>query len=368
MKYLFYLGHPAQFHLFKHIVKNLKERNHKVTMVIKTKDVLENLLVEAGYDYINVLPEGRKNTKAAMAFGMMKRDLKILTHCQDIKYDLMLGTSPETSHIGKILGVNSISVNEDDAAAVPLLAKLSYPLATEILTPVCCNNGVWDNKTIKYNSYHELAYLIPEYFSPDSTYLNKYGLVQPFSIIRFSKLNAHHDSGVTGISDKLANEIIKKIDKHSNVYITSEKDLNSSLEKYRMNINPLHMHHILAFANLYIGDSQTMTAEAAVLGTPALRFNDFVGRLGYLEELEHKYWLTYGIKTSEPQKLLAKIEELLCLPDLKKMWRIKKDKMLNDKINITQFMTWFIENYPESSSVMRHNPSYQYTYKIRNEN
>ena len=71
------------------------------------------------------------------------------------------------------------------------------------------------------------------------------------------------------------------------------------------------MHHALYYADIYIGDSQTMTAEAAVLGTPALRFNDFVGKLSYLEELEHKYELTYGIKTSEPEKLYEKIREIL---------------------------------------------------------
>ena len=42
----------------------------------------------------------------------------------------------------------------------------------------------------------------------------------------------------------------------------------------------------MAFASLYIGDSQTMAAEAGVLGVPFVRFNDFVGRIGYLRELE----------------------------------------------------------------------------------
>ena len=38
-----------------------------------------------------------------------------------------------------------------------------------------------------------------------------------------------------------------------------------------MNIDPSDMHHALAFASLYIGDTQTMAAEAAVLGTPSIR-------------------------------------------------------------------------------------------------
>lgn len=55
------------------------------------------------------------------------------------------------------------------------------------------------------------------------------------------------------------------------------------------------MHHVMAFASLYIGDSQTMAAEAGVLGVPFVRFNDFVGSIGYLRELEDKYELGYGI-------------------------------------------------------------------------
>ena len=42
--------------------------------------------------------------------------------------------------------------------------------------------------------------------------------------------------------------------------------------------NATDMHHVMAFASLYIGDSQTMAAEAGVLGVPFVRFNDFVGR------------------------------------------------------------------------------------------
>ena len=51
----------------------------------------------------------------------------------------------------------------------------------------------------------------------------------------------------------------------------------------------------MVFSSLYFGDSQTMAAEAWVLGVPFVRFNDFVGRTGYLRELEDVYELGYGI-------------------------------------------------------------------------
>ncbi len=123
------------------------------------------------------------------------------------------------------------------------------------------------------------------------------------------------------------------------------------------------MHHFLKDAYMVIGDSQTMIAEAAVLGTPALRFNDFVGKLGYLEELEHKYCLTYGIKTTEPENLLKKIDFILQIKNLKEEWQIRKEKMLADKIDVTAFMVWFIENYPTSFRIMKEKPSLQYKFK-----
>ena len=58
------------------------------------------------------------------------------------------------------------------------------------------------------------------------------------------------------------------------------------------------MHHVMAFASLYIGDSQTMAAEAGVLGVPFVRFNDFVGRIGSLRELEDVYRLGFGVHAS----------------------------------------------------------------------
>ena len=87
--------------------------------------------------------------------------------------------------------------------------------------------------------------------------------------------------------------------------------------KYRLKINPLDIHHVITFASLYIGDSQSMAVEAAMLGVPSIRFNDFAGKISVLEELEHKYGLTYGIKTDQPERLFEKINELLAMPNLK---------------------------------------------------
>ena len=93
------------------------------------------------------------------------------------------------------------------------------------------------------------------------------------------------------------------------------------------------MHHVMAFADLYIGDSQTMAAEAGVLGVPFVCFNDFVGRIGYLRELEDHYQLGYGIKTSQVERLYKVVENLVKMPDRKAVYEIRRQKMLSEKID-----------------------------------
>ncbi len=98
---------------------------------------------------------------------------------------------------------------------------------------------------------------------------------------------------------------------------------------------------------MLIGDSQTMAAEAAVLGTPSIRCNSFVGKLAYLEELEHKYGLTFGFRPEDEDKMYEKIKELLKKSCLKKEWKKKRQRLLADKINLTDWMISFIENTNE---------------------
>jgi predicted glycosyltransferase len=364
MRILIYLGHPAHFHLFKEVIKKLMINSHQIQIVIKKKDVLEQLLNEIGWKYYNVFPKERKDDKISIALSLLKRDYEIFKIAIKTKNDLMIGTSPEITHVGKLLGIPSIVVNEDDADQVPLFAKLAYPLANLVLAPYSCSTGKWENKSVKYNGYHELCYLHPNYFKPDQLIKKKLlGNSENYFIIRFAKLTAHHDTGKTGLTKELTLKIIDKLKHFGVVYISSERDLENEFEGYRINIKASEMLDAISGASIYIGDSQTMAAEAAVLGTPSIRFNDFVGKLGYLEELEHKYGLTYGIKTSEPDQLLSKIDELLSYPNIKEEWAKRREKMLNDKIDVTAFIVWLIENYHESKKIMFENPDYQYNFK-----
>ncbi|HNR19382.1 MAG TPA: DUF354 domain-containing protein [Bacteroidia bacterium] len=346
MRYLFYFGHPAHFHLFKNTVAGLKNLGHEVEILIKKKDILEELLQNAGWQYLNINPKGRADNKIAIAWSLLKRDVEFYKVCRAFKPQLMIGTSAEIAHVGKLLSIPSIVVNEDDAEIVPLFAKLAYPFATYILAPECCSVGKWKQKKIAYKSYHELAYLHPNHFVPDVNRLKGIDSTKPYFILRFAKLTAHHDEGRTGINAGIASQIIEILSHKGNVYITSERELEPQFEPFRIKINPLDMHHAMYFAHMYIGDSQTMAAEAAVLGTPSIRYNDFVGEISYLEELEHLYQLTFGFKTNNRQGMIDKITELAFdLNAAKQTWKARRERMLSERIDFNHFMTDLFSGY-----------------------
>ena len=203
--------------------------------------------------------------------------------------------------------------------------------------------------------------------------------------MRFASLNAHHDLGIHGMSKEITQRLIEIMEHFGTIYITSERPLEPQFEKYRIKINPLDMHHVMAFASLYIGDSQTMAAEAGVLGVPFVRFNDFVGRIGYLRELEDVYELGYGIHatpitvsgeglavsgsgagdvirrndgTVQPsgvEELYKRVETLVNMDADEKrvLWSARRNQMLSDKVDCAKFLTWFIENYPSSATEVK---------------
>jgi len=363
MRIAFFLGHPAQFHMFKNVANRLISDGHEVDFVIKQKDILEILVKKAGYKYYIIRKvERKKSNKFGLLISILKLEWNMLLYLLKRKPNLIIGTY--FSLTGKLTNTPTIICNEDDAAVVPNFARLSYPFASVILNPTVCNSGKWDLKAIKYSGYQKLAYLHPNQFTPQKSVVEKYFKTQnPYIIIRFAKLTAHHDNRIQGISTKIAESLIKIIEPYGDVYITSERELEPEFEKYRLNINPLDIHHVLAYAKMYIGDSQSMSVEAAMLGVPSIRFNDFVGRIGVLEELEYKYALTFGIKSIEKEKLFALVKDLLSNPNLSHDLQKRRQKMLSEKIDVTSFLTWFIENYPNSKNIMKKDPDYQFNFK-----
>jgi uncharacterized protein len=364
MKILVYMTHPSDFHLLKHSIESLETRGHIVKVFGRHKGDLVNLLESSSFDYFIISKKFRKDSIFNAGLWLIEKDLKMIYHTYKYRPDILIGNCINITHMSKIYNVPSILIRDDDN--IPALKKasvLSLPFASVILTPQSTNMGKYYFKQIKYYGFKELAYLHPKRFHPNINIIkNSIDVSKPFYILRLVKLNAHHDQGKTGITDDIIDRIIELLSKHGNIYITSEKALDQKYEKFRISLPAEKIHHAIYFADLYIGDSQTMAAEAAVLGTPSIRYNDFVGKLGYLEELEHKFGLTRGIKTTEPEKLLRLLKIIISDKSYKESLQESRLDMLSKKIDVSAFLVWFVETYPKSIDIMKDNPNYQLKY------
>ncbi len=353
MKVLFMISHPAHFHMFRYTIDNLQQHGHEVVSVIRPKDVLEQLCIDANLPFYKVTDRPKKWGMIGLGISLVEKIFDVLKITRKEKPDLLVGSDGVLAYVGKICNIPSFEFFEDDYSVIKLYAKMFFPLYSKVVCPYVCDAGKWNYKKIGYSGYQKLTYLHPKYFTPDKNIVEKYFPVNesPYFIIRFAKLTAHHDVGVKGFTQEIAQKVIDKLKVYGRVFITSETTLPKEFEQYRLRINPLDIHHLLAFASLYIGDSQSMAVEASMLGTPCLRFNDFVGekKISVLEELDHVYHLTKGIHSSDASMLYDKIDEILALPSAQEVYQERRLRMLNDKIDVTKYWTWFLENYPQSA-------------------
>ncbi len=364
MKYLFYFGHPAQYFFLRETIKRLKKQTHEVIILIKTKDVLEDILIKDQINYLNILPTERGLSKFAILSSLFKRLFKLFPIILRENPNLLVGTDASIAILGKLMLKNRISITEDDYDVIKTLADITYPFTQTVLCPAVCSVGKFEKKKVGYNGYMKLGYLHPNVFKPDVNVKLKYNLGDKYIIFRLARLTAHHDFGIKGISESVLKKLIVLGRKRNfDIYISSESNLNEEFIQYRLNIDPSDMHSVLAHASLLVCDSQSMSVEAAMLGVPSIRVSDFVGKISVLEELENKYGLTYGIKPSDEDALFEKLNALLDDSKLMENFQERRSQMLNDKIDVTAFLTWFLQNYPASKKIMKENPDYQYNFK-----
>lgn len=340
MKILFDIGHPAHVHLFRNAINILESKGHELKITARDKDITLDLLDKYGFDYEVV----GKNKKGMLkkALNMLKIDYILLNVAKCFKPDLFVSAgSPYAAHISKLLKKPSIAFVDTEHAN--LTGKITYPYTDLICTPECFKIDL-GQKHIRYNGYHELAYLHPNYFSPDLSVLDDLGLSNrdKFVILRFISWEATHDVGQSGLTDQIKLDYISKLEKHCRVFISSEIPLGIKMEKYRLHISPIKLHSLLSFAYLYIGEGGTMATEAGILGTPSVFVSSLVGTMGNFEELEKSYGLVHSFK--DGKSALQYAMELITNDDAKEQWGVLQKEMLNKKIDVTEFMINTIEN------------------------
>ncbi len=344
MNILIDIGHPAHIHLFKNFAWKMQKKGHKIIFTCRDKECILQLMNVYGFTYVNF---GKHYSRIiGKIFGLIKNELQMLSVAIRFKPDLFL------SHGSLIAAFTSFIMHKPHIAFEDTFnmeqVKLSMLYTSVVLTGDYPHPSL-GKKEIKYPGYHELAYIHPNVFIPDERVLEMLRVKkeEKYAIVRFIAWQATHDIGHKGISYENKIKLVNTLSRHLRVFISSETELPDELKKYKINIPPEQMHNALAFAHLFIGESGTMASESAVLGTPAIFINS--KHFGCIDN-QASYGLVFTYTESEQDQIQAieKAEEIACKSNVKEEYLAKREKMLADKIDVTEFLVWFVENYPES--------------------
>ncbi|WP_027706409.1 DUF354 domain-containing protein [Zooshikella ganghwensis] len=333
MKILFDINHPAHIHFFKNPAKKLLKKNCEVFFTSRDKDVTTSLLDQLGFEHTILSSQGSRGV-GSLVLELFKRNYKLYDFVKKIRPNAMAAIGGTfIAHVGKITKTPSLVFYDTENAKLQNL--ITYPFASYVITPNCYNS--WLPKgNIRYNGYHELSYLHPNYFRPNIDIAIKNGIKKNKKniFIRLVSWKANHDIGEIGWDYEILEKMMEKYNDNYNIIISSEEKLPSDLNDYRYNGVVSEMHHVLAYSDLVIGESATVSSEAAVLGVPSI-YAATTGR-GYTDEQENKYRLVKNINNISWDLIKNNMDEILKM-DINYFKR-QREQLLNDTIDVAQFV------------------------------
>jgi predicted glycosyltransferase len=332
------IGHPAHVHFFRFAIREWQKHGHHVEITVRRKAGVTALLEQFQLPYIVASEEWRGGI-VLLTRRFLEHAWKIRSIAIRSRADLILSiSSPMAAWASLVSGVPHIAF--DDTEHAHLEHALYAPGSRRIYTPTSFTKD-FGRKQVRYPGFHELAYLHPNWFTPNSNVLREARLSEhePFFVVRTVSWNAAHDRGQRGLSKSDANDLLRLLRKHGKVAISTEAERNIDVEG--VSIHPSRMHDLLYYAAMYIGEGGTMATEAALLGTPSIFVNTLAA--GNWVELEQRYDLMYSFQSGPPA--IAKVAELLNQPSLRAEWSQKRLRLLADKIDVTEYLVKEIESF-----------------------
>jgi predicted glycosyltransferase len=353
MRILIDIGHPAHVHLFKYFARTMQQRGHLVLFTCRQKEYEKELLEAEGLAYHSFGKHYRSGRGKVL--GLARFNLLMLRVALDFRPDVFMSHgSIYAAQVSWLLGKPHIAL--EDSGNMEQI-RLYRPFSCCMLTPAVLP---WDygEKQIKYQGYHELAYLHPYWYTPDPSVkaILQVSDDQPYAIFRFVSWKATHDRGQKGLSDPMKRVLVDFVSHYMPVFISSEAPLPDDLKPFQLSLPPQRMHDALAFASLVISEGATMACEAGILGAPAI-FASSIKTYNNLDQ-EKRYGSVYNI--SREEEIPGKIWEIM-KNHHEKQGIIKK--IMEDKIDVTSFLIWFVEQYPGSIRTMKENPDFQNSFR-----
>lgn len=354
MNILIDINHPAHVHMFRCFGHEMIERGHNVLFTIRDKEFEIKLLEAEGLPYVNL---GRKRAgKISRVLFNLQCVCKVWRIARRFKADVFLSHgSIVAAYVARMMGKPAIAF--EDTFNMEQV-RMYLPFTSVVLTSDY-EHPIRDAKVLKYPGYNELLYLHPHRFTPmKREEVCRLLGIEPrerYVLMRFVSWHATHDKGHKGVSFENKLEAVRQMNQYARVFISSESPLPTELATYKLPTVPEMIGHVMAHATLVFGESATMVSEAAMLGVPGI-YLDNTGRL-YTRDQQQRYGLCWCYTESEVDQLSAISQAVSLLAQdpvsLSTQMHAASSKLLSEKIDVTGWLVWFIENYPQSAEQTR---------------
>ncbi len=339
MRVLVDVVHPANVLFFLNPIRMMRERGDEVLILSRHKDIACRLLDEFGLPHTPISRAGRG--VLGLARELPRRDLALLRKARRFRPDVMVGFGGVAiSHVGAVLGVPSVSFYDTEVAT--LQNRITWPFIRHLYVPECFTGRVPASRTTRFRGIKELSFFHPDNFTPSRERAVAGGLDPDADnfFIRVVAWHANHDLGKSGWSDALLRAVVDLLSRRGRVHLSSERPLPPDLEPYLYSGPITEVHHLLAHCRLYIGESATMTAEAAVLGLPAVFLGDDFR--GYLVELEREN-LAAQVRAASVPAVTEALEGLLAVPA--EEWRARRDAYVAARPNLARYIVEALDRH-----------------------
>ncbi len=321
MRVLFDVTHPVHVHFFQGLAARFQVQGHEVMVTARDKDVTLRLLQELHIPFRSLGRERRGFWGKGRE--LLARNMRLLACARQFKPDVMVAeVGVSIGPVGAILGVPRVVFDQVDRALLQQL--LGWPFASVLCLGLGCRAPQWF-KPVRLNGFLAQSYLDPSVFQPDQEALRASGVdpSEPYSVVRLVGRAATHDLGWHPASRERVTSLIRFLEQHGRVLISSEQPLPEDLRKHAPSLSPRRLHDLLACASLCVAEGGTVAVEAALLGTPAVCCGPY--RFGYLDVLEQRFQLIR--RTPSLDAALSCVHEWVRHPDIKRQWREKADSL-----------------------------------------
>ena len=349
IRYVFFTNTPAHVHIYKNAINSLAETKHDVLVMGRDYGCTKALLEY--YDLPYQLYGKCGTAKSSLARELPRHFYNILRKTRRYDPDLIFGMGAYSAFAGAVTRTPVVAILDSEPTSFD--HAVSKPFTNVFLTPHAFQKDL-GQKHYRFRGFKETAYLHPEVYENNTDTIKQQLQVgdEPYIILRFNAFGSHHDVSHGGFTQSQKERLINELSQYGSVFVSNEGDdiEYEAVHGRRFDLHPAMMHDALANADLLVADTQTMVTEAALLGTPAIRANSFVGDgdMGNFLDLEAN-GLIYNLETFDD--VLEQAVAILEDPAIQSKWRTRRDEYLSDKVNLTEIILDITTGFASSKSV-----------------